>query len=125
MSDPSNIIASPHTTLDTRQVARPLEAIVDIARREEVGTVVVGYPYHTDGGLTPKAKMVDIFIEALQAAAPDLKVERSDERFTTVAAQGLLGGRNKKIRSDKGAIDRFAAAIILQDYLNEAADSKV
>jgi putative Holliday junction resolvase len=85
----------------------------------------VGYPYHTGGGPTEKTRVVDAFIERLSALAPDLSIRRHDERFSTVSAMSFAAGRKRKARRDKGILDRFAAAVILQDFLDETVGQRV
>jgi len=119
LSDTERIIASPLTTLDTRQTGNPIEAIAHLCQEHEVGLIVVGYPLHLDGHAGEKAAVVDQFIETLKTATPSIPIEKVDERYSSLEAHALLKGRKrKKGRTDKNMIDRVAAALFLQEYLN-------
>lgn len=119
LSDPANILASPYCTLDTRKDGDPVESIARIAFQESVGLVLVGIPLDADGGMGEKAKVVEAFTGRLAEALPGLKIEKADERYTTAEAKGFLMQRKRKKRTDKKIIDRMAAAVLLQDYLDE------
>ena len=70
---------------------------------------------------TPSESMqyIEPFVSQLATTFPDKEVARIDERFTSkIAFQTMIdSGLKKKDRRDKGAIDRIAATIILQDYM--------
>ena len=119
LSDPANILASPYCTLDTRKDGDPVEAIARIAFQESAGLVLVGIPLDADGGMSEKAGAVEAFAGRLARALPGLKIEKADERYTSVEAKGYLMQRKRKKRRDKKIIDRMAAAVLLQDYLDE------
>ena len=125
LSDPLSIIARPYRTLDTRETPDPFKAIADIVRLENAGRVLVGYPYRLNGSAGTKAGAVDRFIARLETVLGDVPVERVDERYSSVEAQEILNKKNRKRRGGKAAIDRFAAAVFLQDYLNERAGKAV
>jgi len=120
LSDPANIIASPFCTIDTRSIADPIAKIASIIQDEDAGSVVVGYPYHNSGAAGDKAGAIDGLIEALQhAVGPSIRIVRIDEGYSSVAAQEILKKQGKNTRENKDAVDRIAAALFLQDYLNE------
>jgi putative Holliday junction resolvase len=119
LSDPLAIVARPYRTLDTRETPDPFKAIADIVRLENAGRVLVGYPYRLNGSAGTKAKAVDRFIDRLEAVLGNVPVERVDERYSSVEAQEILNKRKQKRRGNKADVDRFAAAVFLQDYLNE------
>ncbi len=119
LSDPSNILATPFTTLDTRIIKSPVEQIAVIAEENEVDTIVVGYPIHLDGRKSEKALAVDLFVENLKKRMPHITFDLTDERYSSVEAGKMLKTKKRKKRFDKQAIDRYAAAVFLQEYLNE------
>jgi putative Holliday junction resolvase len=119
VSDPTGLIASPLRVLDrSGDPAADRRAIVDAARAEEAGTVVIGLPKQLSGraGVAADAAMAEV--AAIRALAPDLTVDVVDERLTTVIAQRSLieAGMTRKRR--KGTVDKVAAAVILQSYLD-------
>ncbi len=111
-------------------VAVPLDAAVEESESERIDHIarlvqerkitdlVFGYPYNMDGSVGFKAKEVDAFIEKVQNAI-DLSVHRIDERLTTQeASKGFKKGRDDTLRRS-GKLDSAAAALILQDFLNQ------
>ena len=81
------------------------------------GIVIVGLPLSLDGGTGPAAKLVEVEVEELRQVL-DVPVEVYDERFTTVTAEKAMleGGASRRVRRD--SLDKVAAAIILQAFLD-------
>ena len=116
VTDPLKIIATGLTTVETKEL---LPFIEKYARREAVDTIVIGIPRHlnnTDAAIVPE---IESFITKMQAALPDIKLERVDERFTSlIATRSMIeSGQSRKTRRDKGVIDKISATIILQSWL--------
>lgn len=116
VSDPLQIIASALETVDTRSLERFL---ADYFSREEVDTIVVGYPRQMDGSPSDTMRYVEPLIGRLRHAYPDKRVVGYDERFTSVLAQRVIrqSGIGKMARRDKALVDKVSATIILQDYM--------
>ena len=116
VTDPLQIIANGLDTIDTAGLLAYLEKYL---AEEEVETVVVGEPLHADGSPTYLEPHIVGFIRKLQKVFPDLNIVRQDERFTSVMAKEALleSGLKKKKRREKGLIDKMAATILLQEYL--------
>lgn len=131
LSDPRRLLASGYTTIDRRKTPDYLKALAEIIRDEDVAQIVVGYPLRTDGKRKKgdKTEIVDAFIQELESRFK-LPVAREDEAFTSSMAQdnlrerGLLNHNRNQFRreQDKAAIDRVAACIILQDWLDRQGD---
>jgi putative Holliday junction resolvase len=126
ITDPGKTIAAPFETLPAgdasaddwpREVARRL---ADIARDEQVDTLVVGLPRSLAGRDTASTEASRRVIDALRAAT-DLHVEAWDERLSSVEAERMLVGAGQRRRSRTTARDRVAAAIILQSWLQARA----
>lgn len=111
-------------------IALPLPAAVAPSKKERmqqigaaiqqrrVDQLVVGYPLNMDGSVGFKAREVDGFIEELEKRFR-LPVHRIDERLSSHSVeQGLKGQKNKPSRKS-GEIDSRAAALILQDFVEE------
>ena len=81
---------------------------------------VVGQAKQMDGTPSQSAELIEPFVVQLAATFPDKEVARIDERFTSkLAFRSMVdSGMKKKDRRDKGTIDRVAATIMLQDYMN-------
>lgn len=123
-SDPTGLIASAFKTITYKSINRAVAEIVkDIEDTGAVG-VVVGYPVAPDGGTSGAAcRMVDDFIARLkkQYTGP---IYRVDERFTSEDAAETIHRHGKKAGKDKARLDRIAAALILQRFLDERDDAR-
>lgn len=117
VSDPLGIIATALDTVDTRSLERFL---ADYFAREQVDTIVVGYPRQMDGSPSDTMRYVEPLMGRLRHAYPDKRVVGYDERFTSVLAQRAIrqSGIGKMARRDKSLVDKVSATIILQDYMS-------
>ncbi len=118
MSDPMGMIASALETLkwngeDRSKAENRIAALVE---EHGVCEIVVGLPRRTDGRTGPSEERARSFAEALSQRL-SIPVVLRDERYTSVIAGRVL--RESGARHDRkdGAVDRMAAAIILQDHL--------
>lgn len=104
-------------------VVRSGDAIADrrrlVALLEEYEAVgaVVGLPLSLDGGHGPAAAAAEDEVGHLTAIAP-VPVVTHDERLTTVSAAAALRAGGRQARQQKGVIDRTAAAVLLQSWLD-------
>lgn len=110
-------IANPVGTFSPDEV---LLKIKKITENEPVEKFVVGWPLSLSGEEGTATQMVDDFIKKLRHSFPDIDIIKVDERYTSTEARGLMveAGIPKKKRQEKGRVDRIAAAIILQNYLD-------
>ena len=115
MSDPQGILASPHTIIRRTDESSGINAILAIIDQNQVGAVVVGLPLSLKGSIGSQAEKVQGFVQELSAHTK-IPIEYRDERLTTVEAQRLMR-MTKKGRKDRD--DAVAAALILQEYLDE------
>lgn len=95
-----------------------MQQIEETIHTRKVDALVVGYPYNMDGSIGFKAKEVDVFIEALEKRF-HLPVHRVDERLSSHSVEQGLRGQKKKPDRKSGEIDSRAAALILQDFIEE------
>jgi putative Holliday junction resolvase len=141
VSDASGLLASPYTTLRvTRDEAETWAALQKLIEETEVEGLVIGLPISLDGEIHAQAERIIAFTERLKAHI-SLPVTFWDERLSTVEAERLLaergedlrarrqrrdgqggkrGGHRRKQRAQQ-EIDALAAAVILQDYLDQPA----
>nr|WP_297199532.1 Holliday junction resolvase RuvX [Thermanaeromonas sp.] len=118
VSDPLGWTAQGVTTIRRRgKLEEDLEAILRLAKEYRVERVVVGLPRNMNGSLGPQARKVLEFIEALEERL-QLPVVPWDERLTTSAAERVLITADLSRRRRKSVIDRLAAVLILQSYLD-------
>ncbi len=117
VSDPLGIFASALDTVDTTKL---IDYIKNYAEKQTIVRFVVGYPVNMDGRPSEAQADVDVFLKQLAKAFPGIPVTKEDERFTSVLAHRAMidGGMKYKDRRNKASVDKIAAAIILQGYLD-------
>lgn len=118
VTDPLQLIA---TALDTVHAKDVLEYVKAYLEGEAVTAFVVGEPRQLDGSESESAQHVRGFIRTLRRTFPAIPVETIDERFTSKMASASIAqsGMAKKRRQDKSLVDRVAAVLILQSYLEQ------
>ncbi len=117
LSDLLGMTAQPLCTLEVTGPRMMVERIVSLVTEHEVERIVVGLPLNQDGTQGPRAERTRELVGLLQAQL-DLPVDYVDERFSSREAQRVLSQAPAKVRRDKTAIDRIAASLILQQYLD-------
>jgi RNAse H-fold protein YqgF len=95
-----------------------MQHIEQMIQQRRIHELVVGYPLNMDGSVGFKAKEVDEFIEILEKRFR-LPVHRVDERLSSHSVEQGLKGQKKKPSRKSGEIDSRAAALILQDFIEE------
>ena len=115
-SDPMHMMAFPLDTVETESL------LMFLQRRQEVEPIeelVIGAPIRWDGTPSEVAQFIDGLCKKIGEKWPELNIIRVDERFTSsLAADALVkGGMKKSKRREKGAVDKVAAALILENYL--------
>ena len=117
VSDPTRTIATPVEVLrrvgwgpDTRRIA-------DICRRYDTVEVLSGLPLNMDGTEGFQAGKVREFCAQLEKAG--LRVQYQDERLTTVSAEDAMLEADLSREERKSRVDKVAAALILQQWLDE------
>jgi putative holliday junction resolvase len=117
LSDETATIAGGLPTLRSVGAKKDVAAVVALAQEHEVGEIVVGLPRRMDGSVGPAAQKALDFIDKLRARLA-LPIVPWDERLTTVAAQRLLVEADVSRRGRKAVVDKVAAILILQNYLD-------
>jgi putative holliday junction resolvase len=128
--DGTGLIATGLMTLERRSLQQDLDTLRQIIHERQVEICVVGLPYNMDGSLGFQAKQVQKFAQRLTANL-GLPVEFVDERLTSIEAEELIRGEGRSIanhhkhysHNNKGLIDRKAAALILQRWLDERREA--
>ncbi|BCL36291.1 Holliday junction resolvase RuvX [Nostoc sp. MS1] len=115
--DRTGLIATGITTVERTSFERDVQQIQDIVNERQVEVLVVGLPYSMDGSIGFQARQVQKFATRL-AKALQLPVEYVDERLTSFQAEQMLIAENRSPSRNKGLIDRKAAALILQQWLD-------
>lgn len=116
VTDSSAIIASPHSTVKTDVLFTEIRNLVN---SEPCAGFIVGVPGLFEDLETDSTRGINTFIEKLKKTYPSIDIHRVDESFTSSEAMSALhaGGMRKKKRREKGSLDKVAAAIILQRFL--------
>ena len=117
ISDSSNIIANPLTTVSNHEIFDFLDGLFD---KENIGTVVIGSAKNLDGKNTDSSLQIEKFVDRFVRRYPKLTIHLMDERFTSkIAVRAILdSGAKRTKRKDKFLVDKVSAAIILQDHLS-------
>lgn len=117
-TDPLKIIASGLTTVPTHEA---LDFLKKYCENEDVECFVVGLPLYPDGNPAQIAPQADEFARALQKRFPEKPVVRQDERHTSNDAKKIIlqSGIGQKKRRDKSLVDKVAAALILEQYMED------
>ncbi|MBM0743798.1 Holliday junction resolvase RuvX [Phormidium sp. CLA17] len=116
--DGTGLIAFGIETIEHRSFKTTLEQLQELVTDRQVNVLVVGLPYSMDGSLGSQARQVQKFATAI-AHELNLPVEYVDERLTSFEAKEMLKAEGIPATRQKGLIDRKAAAIILQQWLDE------
>ena len=112
------IIANPLETYTRKgDITRDVNYIVQLAKAHEVSLFVSGLPLGLNGLENEQTRKTREFVDALTAAT-DIPVKFMDERFTTLSAERVLIEGNVRRENRKKVIDKVAATIILQNYLD-------
>lgn len=118
-SDPTRSVAGPHSVVTrSGDPERDRRAVLAVAREEGVTTIVVGLPLKLTGGRGSAARAAEAEVEALRVLAPDLEILLWDERMTTAIAERALLAGDVRRADRKQVIDKVAAAVMLQGWLD-------
>ena len=119
VSDMLGITANPRETYvrKGKTFEDDINYFVKYAKDEDADAFVIGLPMNMDGTEGPRAEVTREFGEALKEAS-GLQVIYVDERLTTVSAERMLIGADVRREKRKQVIDKVAATIILQSYLD-------
>ncbi|MBW4536900.1 MAG: Holliday junction resolvase RuvX [Pleurocapsa minor HA4230-MV1] len=115
--DGTGLIATGLTTIRRTNWAEDIRQLKEIVAEREIEILVIGLPYRLDGTLGSQAKQVQKFAERISRIL-QLPFDYVDERLTSVEAEEQLKAQKQFSTRNKGAIDRRAAAIILQQWLD-------
>ena len=116
VTDALRITANPLLTIETKELLGWLQ---EYFAKEHVDEVVIGHPTQMNGEESESMKYIRPFMEQFKKQFPDKPITMYDERFTSVLAHQamLAGGMKKKDRQNKAVVDKIAACIILEGYM--------
>ena len=117
LSDETGTVASPLTYVEGGGVAAVSREIVKVCTERQVGKIVVGVPVRLDGTRSEQTDRTLAFIEELERTTK-VPVMKWDERLTSVQANRALLEGNVRRSDRKEKIDKIAAQLMLQSYLD-------
>jgi putative Holliday junction resolvase len=117
LSDVRRVLASPYGAIKRGKLAEVADAILAIAKREDVGGLVVGLPLQMDGRLGPAAQAARDWTFALMDATR-LPATMWDERLSSAEANRSLSEQGANRARRAATVDRMAASVILQAALD-------
>jgi len=117
VSDELSLTAQGLTTLKRKVLKQDIKQLLKVIEENGVEKVVVGLPKNMNGSLGPSAEMVISLMGELKKFV-DLPVVTWDERLSTVAAQRVLLEADMSRKKRKRVVDKVAAILILQGYLD-------
>ena len=117
VTDSLRITANPLITIPTHTLEQWLK---EYFAKETVDEVVIGHPYQMNGEDSESMQYIQPFINRFRNVFPNIQLKEYDERFTSVIAHQAMiaGGMKKKQRQDKFVVDKIAACVILEGYLD-------
>lgn len=116
VSDPLGIIAQGVTVIERKTIDEDLKTINGIISEYGAESVVVGMPINMDGTRGKSADKVTEFVDLLKASA-GIPVTTYDERLSTKESEKFLISSDVSRKKRKGVIDKIAAQLILESYL--------
>ena len=117
ISDRSNLIASPFKTINYINENDLVNQLEKIVIENNIENFVLGLPINMKGEDTMQTKIVREFKDSLSSL--ELPIIYEDERLSSISAKNSLILQNIKTGHNKPEIDKTAAAIILQQYLDK------
>ncbi|MEE8585507.1 MAG: Holliday junction resolvase RuvX [Acidobacteriota bacterium] len=120
LSDPLGITTRPLTTLRRRSLEEDTAFLLDLIRQHEVVQVVVGYPCHLNGRPSKILRVIEPLARQIELQS-GLPLVWADERLSSKEAERLMAERGWGVAERRRRRDEFAAALILQWYIDEKA----
>ncbi len=117
-SDPLCMFASGFVNYRRQSLEKDLQYIADLVKEKDVDTIVVGLPKNMDGTDGTRVEFTYNFTNELKKYT-DVPIVYQDERLSTVSAEKMLISADVSREKRKKVIDKVAASIILQNYLDK------
>jgi putative Holliday junction resolvase len=117
VSDETKTIAQPLEYIPAEPFAGFLERLKKILIEKEIELILVGMPRNMDGSYGPAAEKVNAFVADLKMVT-EISIKLWDERLTSTMANRILIQGNVRREQRKEKVDKMAAAILLQSYLD-------
>ena len=118
VSDELGIIANGITTIRRKSINYDIDSLKNIICEKDIKRIVVGLPKNMNNTIGPRGEKTLEFIKILEGNFPGIEIEMWDERLTTCAAERTLIEADVRRKDRKKVIDKLAAVLILQGYLD-------
>lgn len=115
VSDESNSIANPYTTIINKDFKTVISQIVKIIKDEDITDIVIGIPLSFEFSNTEQTELTQKFINYLKTKLPEINIHVENEILSTREAENKLDNINNK----KSIIDQTASCLILQGYIDK------
>lgn len=121
ISDLMGWTAQPYDALRINEASGDfqLDTLVSIIQKEDIKKVVIGLPKNMNNSIGPRAEASLKFGDRLKKVLPDIEILYQDERLTTSQAEKMLISGDVSRSKRKKVIDKLAAVLILQNYLDQ------
>jgi putative Holliday junction resolvase len=117
VSDPLGMTAQGVEVIRRKSESEDLKRLGELIRQYEVQQIVLGFPKNMNGTIGPRGEASQQFAKILEEEF-QIPVVLWDERLSTMAAERMLLEANVRRDKRKNVVDKMAAAIILQNYLD-------
>ena len=123
VSDALLLTAQGITTIDRISIRKDTTKVLELIKEHNCGTLIIGLPLNLDGTYSVQTENVKDFKlmmdnKLMSSGMKDVKTKFQDERFTTVMAEKVLIEADMSRKKRKKVIDKQAAVLILQSYLD-------
>ena len=118
VSDLLGITAQGITTIRRTSIKADMESLKSIIIEKNITKIVVGFPKNMNNTVGPRGEKTLQFCETLKEYIGDMEIVLWDERLTTCAAERTLLEADVSRKKRKAVIDKIAAVLILQGYLD-------
>jgi len=118
VSDELGIVAHGITTIRRKDISHDIDSLKNIIYEKNISKIVIGFPKNMNNTIGPRGKLTIEFSEILKKNFPEIEIVTWDERLTTCAAERTLIEANVRRKDRRKVIDKLAAVLILQGYLD-------
>ena len=124
-SDELGMIAHGITTIRRTSLIKDLDSLKSIIIEKDIKVIVVGFPKNMNNTVGPRGQISIDFAELLKEKFEGVEVVLWDERLTTASARRTLIEADVRRNKRKAVIDKLAAILILQNYLDMQSNKKM
>ncbi len=118
LSDSTNTIASPYNTINYKEYEELITKIKSLVSEFSITDIVLGNPLNMHGTESTRSNESRLFKEILERNI-NIEIHLQDERLSTLEAEKILINNNTRRKNRKKVIDKLAATIILQTFLDK------